>query len=87
MIELLIVLVVVIWLMIKLTLADKFLKIAIAKGYRRQERGIYAMCFFLTLIGFLYVAALPDKGTEIKTEKNEATNNCASTETQPFNKL
>ena len=46
-------------LIINVIVAKKFEKIAIEKGYS-YEMHVFAMCFFLGIVGYLYVIALPD---------------------------
>ena len=46
-------------LYIQWVIAKKFEKIAFQKGYN-EEIHSFAMCFWLGLIGYLYVIALPD---------------------------
>ena len=65
----LIIVLIVVFLLINLALADKFTDIAIQKGQKEHSRAVYAMCFFLGIAGYLYVIALPDKSGEIQKEE------------------
>ena len=56
-------------LAINLIVARKFEDVAFKKGYDEDVHS-YAMCFWLGIIGYLYVIALPDK--KIGTSKNDA---------------
>ena len=44
---------------IKYIVAKKFEKIAFMKGYGTQIHS-FAMCFWLGIVGYIYVLALPD---------------------------
>ena len=50
-------------LAIQLFIADRFEKVAFMKGYGKSVHA-FAMCFWLGLIGCVYVAALPTKTKE-----------------------
>lgn len=52
-------LILIIAIVLNYNIARKFEKIAFKKGYR-EDIHAFAMCFWLTLIGYLYVIALPD---------------------------
>lgn len=41
--------------------ARKFKQIATEKGYDADKLHVFAMCFWLSIIGYLYVIALPNK--------------------------
>ena len=41
--------------------ARKFKQIAIEKGQDADKLHVFAMCFWLNIIGYLYVIALPNK--------------------------
>ena len=41
--------------------ARKFKQIAIEKGQDADKLHVFAMCFWLCIMGYLYVIALPDK--------------------------
>lgn len=41
--------------------ARKFKQIAIEKGQDADKLHVFAMCFWLGIIGYLYVIALPNK--------------------------
>ena len=47
-------------LIIDVIMAKLMENVAIMKGYGKS-RHIFAICFFLTILGYLYVLALPDK--------------------------
>lgn len=46
-------------LYLNMTIASKFEQIASLKGYGKEIHS-FALCFWLGIIGYLYVAALPD---------------------------
>lgn len=54
---------------------------AVMKGYNPDEMHIFAICFFLGIIGYIYVLSLPDKITQqqnkeiIELLKAQQTNN------------
>lgn len=48
-------------LVINYIIAKQFEKIAMDKGYTPEEAHPFAMCFWLGIIGCLYVCAMPDK--------------------------
>lgn len=50
---------IVLLIVIQWVVAKKFEKIAIQKGYD-EEINSFAMCFWLGIVGYLYVIALPD---------------------------
>ena len=52
--------IIIVFLIIQYVVAKKFEKIAFQKGYD-EEIHSFAMCFWLGIIGMLYVIALPDK--------------------------
>ena len=41
--------------------AKKFKQIAFDKGHDADKLHVFAMCFWLSIIGYLYVIALPNK--------------------------
>ena len=49
-------------------IAKKFEKIAFQKGYDRSIHS-FAMCFWLGMIGYLYVIALPDLTQQKRMDK------------------
>lgn len=51
----------VIILVINYIAAKKFESIAIDKGYTPEDAHPFAMCFWLGIIGYLYVCAMPNK--------------------------
>ena len=53
--------------------ARKFEKIAIMKGYNENIHS-FAMCFWLGIIGYLYVIALPDLHTLKKRNETGSAN-------------
>ncbi len=55
------------YLAIVFTLAVVMDTIAIKKGYGKESHA-FSMCFWLTIVGYIYVCALPDK---IVIEQNE----------------
>ena len=57
-------------LLIHMYLAAKFEQIAFAKGYDKSIHS-FAMCFWLGIIGYIYVAALPTKVKLAPTHKEE----------------
>ena len=70
-------------LAIQLFIADRFEKVAFMKGYDKSVHA-FAMCFWLGLIGCVYVAALPTKTkASAKTEEgpNEEGQNQTKTPT------
>ena len=50
-------------------MAKKFENIAFQKGYAKKETYLFAMCFLLGFIGYLYVLALPDLTLQKQNEK------------------
>ena len=65
--ELLIFLGAVIVLGVNLVIASKFSAVAEMKGHDNTGT-VLAMCFFLGIVGYLYVIALPDKNLYPKNE-------------------
>ena len=64
-----------IFLLINFIVAAKFNEIAMLKGYSNDdEKHCFAMCFFLGIIGYLYVIALPMKPSHVGQEKIVPTN-------------
>lgn len=61
-------LILIIAIVLNYSVARKFEKIAFKKGYR-EDIHAFAMCFWLTLIGYLYVIALPDLNLRKEIEK------------------
>lgn len=59
----------VIILVINYIAARKFESIAIDKGYTPEDDHPFAMCFWLGIIGYLYVCAMPDK--KLQTTQRE----------------
>ena len=59
MITLILIFITLIWISIAYTVALKFEAIAFKKGYGKEIHS-FAMCFWLSTIGYLYVIALPD---------------------------
>lgn len=47
-------------LYVKVVVALKFKLISIQKGYDNKNLHVFTMCFFLGIVGYLYVIALPD---------------------------
>lgn len=66
---------------ISLFIADLMVNSAVMKGYNPDEMHIFAICFFLGIIGYIYVLSLPDKITQqqnkeiIELLKAQQTNN------------
>lgn len=56
-------------LVIQYIVAKKFELIAFEKGYDKSVHS-FAMCFWLGIVGYLYVIALPDINTESIFVKN-----------------
>jgi len=56
-------------LLIQSILAKKFENIAFQKGYAKKEPYLFAMCFLLGLVGYIYVLALPDLTLQKQNEK------------------
>ena len=50
---------IVLGIVINCIFASKFKKISVAKGYTEKNH-TFALCFFLGIIGYIYVSALPD---------------------------
>lgn len=50
----------VVYFVIQIFVAKKFEQIAIDKGYTPENEHPFAMCFWLGIIGMIYVLALPD---------------------------
>ena len=48
-----------VFLLINYLIAKKFEEIAFIKGYSEQDH-TFAMCFWLGIVGYIYVLALPD---------------------------
>ena len=48
-------------IIIDFIVAKKFKKVASDKGHDADQLHVFAMCFWLTFIGYLYVIALPNK--------------------------
>ena len=48
-------------LIIQIVVAKQFEKVAEMKGHDAEDVHAFAMCFWLGLIGWIYVAALPDR--------------------------
>lgn len=60
----------VVALIINFVIAKKFEEIAFDKGYT-EEKHTFALCFWLGIIGYIYVAALPDiRATKSIAEQN-----------------
>ena len=55
------VLVTILSFIISFIVARKFKQIAIDKGHDADKLHVFAMCFWLSIIGYLYVIALPNK--------------------------
>ena len=60
---------IVVLVVINIFVAQKFEDVAKLKGYDNEIHS-YAMCFWLGIIGYLYVIALPDRKKE--ASKNDA---------------
>ena len=56
---------------INYVIANKFRKVAIDKGHDAGELHVFAMCFWLGIIGYLYVIALPDRRYNNSHKGNE----------------
>lgn len=66
---------IIIYLMINAVIASKFEDVAYLKGYG-PEMHCFAMCFWLGILGCLYVIALPDRGArDIQNNTTITTNN------------
>lgn len=59
--------------------AKKFEEIAIQKGYDSEIHS-FAMCFWLGIVGYLYVIALPDLKTQSTTVSEASNSQKATTE-------
>ena len=55
------------------TIAKKFEKIVFDKGYGKELKAFH-MCFWLGLVGYLYVIALPNKNAGIAKETTTENN-------------
>lgn len=64
----LILLVVIIYLVIGFITGRMMENVAADKGYG-EEANVFAMCFWLGIIGCIYVAALPDKTLQKQNQK------------------
>ena len=65
----------IIYLIINAVIASKFNDIAYMKGYG-PEMHCFAMCFWLGILGCLYVIALPDRGArDVQNTTTITTNN------------
>ena len=65
----------IIYLIINAVIASKFNDIAYMKGYG-PEMHCFAMCFWLGILGCLYVIALPDRGArDVQNNTTITTNN------------
>ena len=62
--------VILILILIRFIVALKFEKIAFQKGYDKKIHS-FAMCFWLGIIGYLYVIALPNLNTHPTVETQE----------------
>ena len=72
--------VLVVALYISAIVASKFEQIAIQKGYDSSIHS-FAMCFWLGVVGYLYVIALPDKSVQnLSNSTNAPGSNAASVE-------
>ena len=58
----------VLFLYLNFTIASKFESIASMKGYGKEIHS-FAMCFWLGIVGYLYVIALPDLAREAQITK------------------
>ena len=65
----LILLVVAAVLLIYILIAKKMASVVVEKGYTVGEVHAFAMCFWLGPIGYIYVAALPDRTLQKQNEK------------------
>lgn len=64
-----IILMVTIFLVIDILISLEFHKVAIEKGYSRMK--YFWMCFFLGIVGYLLVIALPDRaGNPVYKQSN-----------------
>lgn len=72
----------IILISIKIYISYKFEQIAFEKGYDNTSHS-FAMCFWLGIIGYLYVIALPDRGyarnSVITDDKIKQTDNITHT--------
>ena len=71
-----------IYFAINALIASKFNDVAHMKGYG-PEMHCFAMCFWLGILGCLYVSALPDRGT--REVQNTTANPIANTESDHSN--
>ena len=66
----------IIYIVIAAVVSTWFTEIAKLKGYDVKEKHIWARCFWLGFIGWLYAIGLPDKNTKCSSEdKNDLIQN------------
>lgn len=80
---------IIIWFIIWGIVASFMNQVVYEKGYD-SEAHAFAMCFWLGILGCLYVIALPDKNLKKQNEKiisllKEKNNKIESTQIQPDN--
>lgn len=73
----------IIGLIINIVAAKQFESVAEMKGHRAEDVHAFAMCFWLGLIGWIYVAALPDRTLPYRLSEAIKANKQETTPSQP----
>ena len=73
----------VVGLIINIIVAKQFESVAEMKGHSAENVHAFAMCFWLGLIGWIYVAALPDRTLPFRLSEAINANKRETASSQP----